>query len=312
MTQPKNHLFQIFILVVFVLCSMLVFTFLTMLISMPIFGISSFEEMLVRMDPGDPDNLNLLRFHQVFNHIGVFIIPSLLFILFFRFQPIQYLKLDRVPIITSILLVFLLLVSILPFLDFISIVNESVHFPGALSQIEEMLRQSEQKAFELTERFLAVSTNSELLFNIFMIALLPAIGEELIFRGILQRILIGWIKGSPVIAILITSLVFSALHMQFFSLLPRFLLGILLGYLFYWSGSLWLPVIAHFANNAMAVLVYYLATIHKLNIDPEQLGQLWGNWGIVASGILSVSLLVIIHVLEKKREIKSDFPLHPN
>jgi hypothetical protein len=96
----------------------------------------------------------------------------------------------------------------------------------------------------------------DLFFNLLIIAVLPALGEELLFRGYLQQKMCQWIR-KPILAIIITAILFSAIHMQFLAFLPRFALGVVLGYLFYWSGSLWLPIIAHFLNNALVITFAY-------------------------------------------------------
>jgi membrane protease YdiL (CAAX protease family) len=132
------------------------------------------------------------------------------------------------------------------------------------------MKQMEEDAKLLTEALLKMDNIRDLLFNLFLIAIIPAIGEEMFFRGVIQKKLKNILRN-PHIAILITSFIFSAIHMQFFGFLPRFFLGIILGYLFYYSGSLWMPIIAHFINNALAVLLMYLPFSEKINTDISQL-----------------------------------------
>ena len=96
----------------------------------------------------------------------------------------------------------------------------------------------------------------DLFYTILVIAVVPAIGEELLFRGYLQQKLVNWLSNSHT-AILITAFLFSAIHFHLQGIIPRFVLGVLLGYLFYWSNSLWLPILAHFVNNAQAVIFSY-------------------------------------------------------
>ena len=99
------------------------------------------------------------------------------------------------------------------------------------------------------------------------LAVVPAIGEEFLFRGIMQRSLIDF-NINPHTAILITAIVFSAMHMQFFGFFPRFFLGVLLGYLYYWSGSIWVPIIGHFFQNASSViLIYWMNNSNDTFID---------------------------------------------
>ena len=97
----------------------------------------------------------------------------------------------------------------------------------------------------------------DLVVNLIIVALLAAVGEELLFRGSMQNIFLEWTKNKHA-AVWITAVLFSALHAQFYGFLPRMLLGVVLGYLYIWSGSLWLSMLFHFLNNGLAVLFSYL------------------------------------------------------
>ena len=124
-------------------------------------------------------------------------------------------------------------------------------------------------------------------------AILPAVGEELLFRGLLQQKLFSCFKNIH-ISIWITAFLFSALHLQFFGFFPRFLLGALLGYMFYWSGSLWLPIIAHFTNNALALLMSFFISKNMISTDLDQIGIDENMWNTIAiSGIAIVMMIYI-------------------
>jgi hypothetical protein len=104
------------------------------------------------------------------------------------------------------------------------------------------------------------------LLNLFICAALPAIGEEFFFRGTLQQLFNQWFKNKHV-AIIVTAFLFSAIHLQFYGFIPRFLLGLYLGYLFVWTGSLWAPIFAHFLHNGISVGIQYFA--NQQGIEPE-------------------------------------------
>jgi membrane protease YdiL (CAAX protease family) len=108
-----------------------------------------------------------------------------------------------------------------------------------------------------------------MILNVFMIAVLPAIGEELIFRGVFQKILCSLFKSGH-LAVWATAFIFSALHLQFFGFIPRFILGLIFGYLFLWSGTLWLPVISHFVNNTVPTVAAYIHGFGN-NFAPENI-----------------------------------------
>jgi len=160
--------------------------------------------------------------------------------------------------------------------------------------IETWMKNAEEQAGELTEAFLKVETVGGLLFNIFMIAFLPAIGEELLFRGVIQRIFTRWTQNVHW-GIWISAILFSALHMQFYGFIPRMLLGVLFGYLLVWSGSMWLPIIAHFINNGVAVVIMYLVDKELLNPELEVIGSTSDSYYLAAvSLVLVIAFMIMI------------------
>ena len=134
----------------------------------------------------------------------------------------------------------------------------------------------------------------------FLIALIPAIGEELLFRGVLQQLFTKW-TGEAHLAIFISAFLFSAIHLQFFGFLPRFVLGLVLGYMFYWSKNLWLPILAHFTNNAFAIIFNYHFVADKIQIDflNEETSV---NISAALISLLAVALLMFL--LHKNTSIK--------
>ena len=145
------------------------------------------------------------------------------------------------------------MIAISPLIDTLTIWNQGLHLPEALKGVEQWMINSEKQADVITKKLLTISSWGGFLMNIIVVAILAGLGEELLFRGTLQKILIGWTRNSHA-GILITAFIFSAIHLQFFGFFPRFLLGALLGYLYLWSGSLWIPIIAHTLNNALIII----------------------------------------------------------
>jgi len=233
--------------------------------------------------------------------IGIFILPPIIAAYFISANPSEYLKINTSASANSYILAILTMIVSLPVINLAIELNEKMNLPEMLKSVEDWMRGTESKTAELTEAFLHTKSVNGLLVNIFMIALLPAIGEELFFRGYLQRIFGEWLKNVHV-AIFITAIIFSTFHMQFFGFLPRVILGIMLGYLFYWSGSLWLPVGAHFFNNAAAVIVAYLHFNSYIPFDGDEIGA--GDdflLPLLFSVILTVGALYLVYKNEKKR-----------
>lgn len=134
----------------------------------------------------------------------------------------------------------------LPFVIWLGHLNELIPLP------ENLIRMEEETAKQLTA-ILKVKNVWDIVLNVFIIALLPAIGEELFFRGALQRVVIH-LTRNPWVGIVLTAVLFSALHFQFSGFLPRMFLGIVLGAFYWFSGSIYTSMIAHFANNAVQVI----------------------------------------------------------
>jgi hypothetical protein len=143
--------------------------------------------------------------------------------------------------------------------------------PHFLSGVEQWMKQSEQLADKVTKLFLITNSSGVWLVNLLVMALLPALGEEMLFRGLIQRYMIGLTRNTHA-AIWITACIFSAFHLQFYGFIPRLLLGALLGYLFVWSGNLWVPVLVHFINNALGVSIYYFAPAMASSNDLDHFG----------------------------------------
>jgi membrane protease YdiL (CAAX protease family) len=173
--------------------------------------------------------------------------------------------------------------------------NATVVLPDFLKDLEAWARQREDYAEELTAFLTTFGSTGEFLFAFLVVAVLPAIGEELVFRGMLQPQLQRATRNTHV-AIWISAFLFSSLHMQFFGFVPRLVLGALFGYLYSWSGNLIVPMVAHFINNGFSVILLYLHQLGKIGIDVESTEA--APWPAVISGtILTFALLVYLKIL---------------
>ncbi len=260
-------MFSIFVVVV----CLIAFIVISLAVAIPLFGFNSMLNISDMNQLNNPETLVILKFFQVVQAIGVFIIPPLVLGYLFCGSFSRYLYLNKSFTFVSLFLVIVIMFFASPFINFIGEINANMHLPEWMSGIENWMRESEDKAAELTEAFLKVDTIGGLFFNIFMIAFLPAIGEELLFRGVIQRILTRMTKSNHW-GIWISAILFSALHLQFYGFLPRMLLGVLFGYLLVWSGSIWLPIAAHFINNGFAVVAMYMIDNGTMNPEVENFG----------------------------------------
>jgi len=246
----------------------------------------------VLVTAGDMNDMSNVKVMQLIQSFGLFVIPPFVMASLWSNNAFEFLRLKSTLRWTTVLYVVAFMLVAIPFINMLSWLNQQIILPEALSEIEKMMQSSEVQIAEITEKMLNVSTLGALLFNVFLVAVVPALGEELFFRGTIQRLLSDW-KGA-LFAIWITAFVFSAIHMQFYGFLPRMLLGAFLGYLLLWSGSLWLPIIAHFVNNSVAVVFYYLKFNGVKVIDVETIGTDDTLWLGIVSGIVCVFLGFLI------------------
>jgi len=254
-----------------ILISAVAFTLLSTVVVTGLYGIPMYQLENMLQDVKNPLTLQVLKVIQTGSTIGTFIVPAWVLAYLFHGDPKEYLQLRKLAPAKSLLWVGLGMLTAVPLINLLGDLNSKMHLPYFLAPVEQWMRDSEDKAAVLTEAFLDMPDPGALLFNLFMIALLPAIGEECLFRGVVQRLFSEW-SGKKQVGIWAAALLFSAMHLQFYGFVPRLLLGALLGYLLLWSGSIWLPMLAHFLNNAAAVIAAYLYQHQLISANPDTLG----------------------------------------
>ncbi|MDE7412859.1 MAG: CPBP family intramembrane metalloprotease [Muribaculaceae bacterium] len=221
--------------------------------------------------------------------IIIFILPALAYTHFFSGRAFQSLTLTKAPKWKSILGVLLIFIIGFPFLNQIIFWNETINLPESMSGLEEALRKMEDNAADATKLLLSSTSYGGLIAGILIVGILTGIAEELFFRGCMQK---AFIKSgiNAHVAIWITAIIFSGMHFQFFGFVPRMLLGALFGYLFWWTGSLWVSIIAHSINNIIVVVDSWLMQRNIIDIDFEHLGVERNSvsWLFCASAILLI------------------------
>lgn len=271
------------------------FLVLAFLIAFPVFDINLMDAASFS-DSSNPKNIPVLKFFQIMQSIGLFVVPPVIFMFTAGEKAINALKIKEIP--NSILALIALTVMIFstPVINFSLELNMLMKLPDFLQGLEQWMQNSEEMAKILTEAFLNVDTIKGLMINIFMIAIIPAIGEEMFFRGVLQPIFIKMTRNIHW-GIILSGAFFSAFHLQFYGFLPRMLMGIYFGYLFYWSRNLWLPVLAHFINNFSAVLFYYYS--NKGSIDISKIDKIGTEsstlWTLFASILIITPLIYLFY-----------------
>ena len=221
---------QLFFAAFIVVASILAFFVLSLVVAIPIWGFNTVLH-LPAINSNAPQNIiNLYKFIQVVQAIGFFIVPPFILGYLFLGKSKEYLHLDKSFNAQSMILIIVMMFFASPLINLIGELNSNMNLPDWLSGVEDWMRNAEKNAAEITDAFLNVKTIGGLAFNIFMVALLPAVGEELLFRGVIQKIF-SQMTHSHHWGIWISAILFSALHMQFYGFVPRVLLGALFGYL---------------------------------------------------------------------------------
>lgn len=202
---------------------------------------------------------NLVRTFSIINQVAMFGAPALLFAVLITGQWWQFFQFHQFPKFYTVGLSILFLLSVFPLAQALLQFNKQLPLPDWAVSMESNLN-------DLIKGLLVMDTPIEFLFNVLAIALIPAICEELMFRGVIQQQL-GKFTARPILAIWITAVIFSSVHGQFEGFLPRLLLGASLGYLYYWSGTLWVSIIAHAFNNGMQIAVLYFSNTQMQQVE---------------------------------------------
>lgn len=282
--KEKTYWLQLIVLALFMLGGMLVFSSLGTLLVTLIYHTPNM------MESADP--VTAIRITQTLTTIGTFLVPALLFAYCQDRRWFGYNAADRIPKQSMVNMVLILSVTLLPVVGVLSAFNQNI-MPQE-GAVAEFMRDLEEAANHILEVVTSQRSSWDLISNILVFAVLAGICEEFFFQGALQPLLMNWTRN-PHVGILLTALIFSALHFQFYGFIPRFLLGLYLGYLFYWSRSLWLPILAHVLHNALSILVDFTLQGRGIDTDSMQFTDMRGSLPTAAACAL-ISAMAIVYL----------------
>jgi membrane protease YdiL (CAAX protease family) len=295
--RPFTKLLLVSLLMV---CCYLIFFGAGILLAGPLFGVPPGEVIRILEHNEVEAHIGLLKFLQVLYSSGLFLVPAILAGFLIQHNSWKYLRADRISRYWIIFVVITIMVISIPWINFTSFLNEKLSHPERWGNLMEKVRENDETSWELMRAYLQTGNVGGLLINILMVALIPAVGEEFLFRGTIQRILTEWFRNEH-LAVWISALLFSLMHYQFLGLIPRVLLGALFGYLFVWTGSIWMAVLAHFINNGLAVIYYYIYYQGSLEIEPDHIGMEENAvLMIISSVVLTILLLAVIRQQRKE------------
>lgn len=260
-----------------------------------LFGLKVPDTQVIFNNPANPDYSGALKFIQLFNSIGLFVIPPFLFLSYYKEKPFEYLHLKKGINGRTIFFLLLIYMISIPGMEWLIKFNGQLSLPDALQSIELWMKDAEARAKEMTTVFLTMNGINDLIINLLIIAIIPAIGEELIFRGVLQKQLQGWTKNGH-LAVWVTAFIFSAIHLQFYGFLPRLLLGALFGYYYLWTNNLWVPIVAHFINNGTAVVISYATNSTSTDVELEAMNREGSEIYVI------ISLLILYLTIKRLKQ----------
>lgn len=304
--QPILQKFPVYLKIItfgmIILASVILILIFGIVLAVPFFGPDVMKNLAIMGDSTDPELIALAKYFQIVSQVGMFLVPTILFAFLDGRNIWAYLKLNIRPLFMTFVFSFLAIFAAVPLINFLSEWNAQMSLPASLKNVEIWMKDAEDKAAIVTANFLNVTTPGGFLINILMIGIIPAIGEELLFRGVLQKLFHQWSKNIHV-SVILAAFLFSAIHMQFYGFIPRFMMGVMLGYVFVWSGSLWAPILIHFTNNSAAVLIAYLQSAGSADNTFDTVGT--GNSSVlpvIMSTLLTGIFLFLIYYIEKKKK----------
>lgn len=226
-----------------------------------------------------------VRIAAVIQDLLIFILPAIGTAMIVTRLPAKLLAIDIKPRISSLLLSLLVLICAIPAMNWIIEWNQGWHLPESMSGAEAFFRQLEEGATATTDLLIRGASVPSLIVSVLIVGVLAGFSEELFFRGAFQRIF-AMTKVNHHVVIWTVAIIFSAFHFQLFGFVPRMLLGAFFGYLLYWSGTLWLPVILHIFNNSVVVIAEYYnanmapsatesaSVIDSIGANPDSAGEI--------------------------------------
>lgn len=250
----KKHITQLLFLCLMTITSTIIFSCFGALMGKAIYGDSV-------------ESAGNYRILLTFNTIGTFLIPALLFAFCQDRRWFHYNQADRISgNFPAVVAVIILSITLLPVVGLLVELNKMIQLPESMSAITEAMRRMQESSDKVLAVITAEHNIGVLILNLLICAALPAICEEFFFRGTLQQLLQSWCHNKHV-AVWLGGFIFSVIHFQMDGFFARWLLGAYLGYLFVWSGTLWLPILAHFLHNSLSIFIQYILDV--LGIQPD-------------------------------------------
>ena len=242
----------------------------------------------------------VMKTATVMQNALMFMVPALLTGFVFYGKAFRFVGLSKKPPMSAIVWMLVVYVAMTPAMNWLVAWNASVSLPESMAPLEQWLKAQEMAAQEAASQVVDVSSPFDLCLTILLVGILTGLCEETFFRGALQQIFIcGTKKGH--LAVWISALIFSAMHFQFYGFVPRLVLGAFFGYMYLWSGSLWVPVVGHAINNtAVVVLTWLKEQGIASSIDSVGVAESSVPYAAIASVLATLALMIVFRAYNAK------------
>lgn len=233
-----------------------------------------------------------LRLATVIQDCVIFILPAVITAVIISALPARFLRIDSVFSTRQLILAVVAMLVSIPLMNWIVMMNDSLVLPESLSGLEEWMRSHEEEARNSVKILLGGDSIGSLVIDLLIVGVLAGLSEEILFRGALQQ-LFSSSGMNRHLAIWLTAVIFSAIHMQFFGFVPRLLLGAYFGYLLWWSNSLWLPAIIHALNNSIVVYSTWKYSLASQGGGDNPID----HWGLDSPMLIAASAILTLFVV---------------
>ncbi len=293
--EGKSPWVVLLVLSVFVFLSLVIFNLIGLVLVLPFFEFDiEYTIDVVSFPQGYPNSKIPSLIVQGVTAIGAFILVPIAIIKLFTSNRLGNFFSISHTVPASIMITILVVFTFMVVNSVIIQWNMNVDLPDSLSWFENWAKENEERLGEMTVFLTQFDSFWHFLFGALIVAIVPGIGEELLFRGVIQN-LFNKAKINPHIAIWLTGFLFAAFHGQFYGVIPRMLLGVLFGYLYYWSGHLGYAMIAHFVNNFFMLSMVYIRDIGLIEYDIESDNQSPDFWVVLLFAVITTALLFSFH-----------------
>lgn len=239
-----------------------------------------------------------LRIGTVVQDVVMFIAPAIMVAMLCTRTPAKFLMVEKRPDGTMLLLVAATIVAAVPAMNWIVEWNKSLTLPESMAGMEEWMRAAEENAAQMTMMLFGNWSTGAYIVALMIAGVLAGVSEEMYFRGTLQR-LIATVPVSKHVAVWVTAVIFSAVHMQFYGFVPRLLLGAYFGYLAVWTECLWVPIVAHILNNSLAATSIWMAhrngtaAMDSIGTEPQ-------HWWLTLTSVVITAWLIMMTYKRKE------------